>query len=219
MTCGATVAKRGTFCELILMCGDSAPKHQKYTLEQCMAYIGEMVGQTVAAEEADRCLAFVDVSALRSGEITLKIHGPYAKEWQTAFPQLATLCEPTEEEGVLRVCGFESTLDLTQVREFCNKHLWTRLHWAGSGMITSTRWLVPRVVPDRSLLPREAYYFLASFILGSVVRYEPEHLWHDATPGTDLHWIIRRYLSASVRYFPNLLLNRLYGQNLFLVAH
>ncbi|WP_156915042.1 YaaC family protein [Rubidibacter lacunae] len=67
-------------------------------------------------------------------------------------------------------------------------------------------WFAPRLRGSIGSMPRESFYYLAMFILGSVARYTPELLLAVSSPKTEVGWNLERFLTAAERYFPHLML-------------
>ncbi len=69
---------------------------------------------------------------------------------------------------------------------------------------------------DPSLVfPRPAYYFVTLFILGSVVRYEPELMLDTVDPNSLSGWLLKRVIQGAERFFPQLMLSWLMDSDLY----
>jgi len=64
-------------------------------------------------------------------------------------------------------------------------------------------------------LPRPAYYFLATYILGNVVRYAPELLADLTDPDSHLGWTIQRFLNTAERFYPQLMFHWAFTTKVF----
>jgi hypothetical protein len=87
------------------------------------------------------------------------------------------------------------------ITEFLNRVLQTDLRERQTPV-----WYALRVVDPELVFPREAYYMVALFILGSIVRYEPEMMLEASNPDAEVGWFLRRFLQVAERYFPQLML-------------
>jgi hypothetical protein len=65
-------------------------------------------------------------------------------------------------------------------------------------------WYLIREVDNHSTLTRASYYYIAVFILGSIVRYEPELMLEVSYLDSEIGWFIDRFLNKAERFFPQL---------------
>lgn len=64
-------------------------------------------------------------------------------------------------------------------------------------------------------LPRLAYYFLGTFILSNIVRYEPHLITNLHPTSSALGWTLQGFLNTADRYFPQLVLGVLRGEDVY----
>jgi hypothetical protein len=145
----------------------------------------------------------ISIDAPRHGPLLLtfpKSLDTFRDNWTHEFPSLAGNCilEPTG--NVLRVNG-EDLSTYEAIAQFLNRVLQTDLRECQTPV-----WYALRVVDPELVFPREAYYMVALFILGSIVRYEPEMMLEASNPDAEVGWFLRRFLHVAERYFPQLML-------------
>jgi hypothetical protein len=68
-------------------------------------------------------------------------------------------------------------------------------------------WFIVRRTDTNSLSPRAAHYFAALFLLGNIVRYEPELIAQIASTNSKWSWFLRGFVAAADRFYSNLMLN------------
>jgi len=91
---------------------------------------------------------------------------------------------------------------LRNVAEFINSVLETDLR---KNEFRQVWYLVQQIDPN-IVFTRSAYYFIGMYILGSIVRYDPEMLLDITDPYSEIAWILSRFIEMAERYFPQLIL-------------
>ena len=70
------------------------------------------------------------------------------------------------------------------------------------------------VAPEEKKIPNANTYFGIMFILSSIVRYKPEHIFKLVDDkDTSIEWFLNRICDEAERVYPNLMINLLYKQN------
>ena len=152
------------------------------------------------------------MEAFQSGKVLLHFFGPgqevdFRTSWQHWFPKLKDHCSLEQTGRILLVD--RNKIDVRtyeSVCKWCDQFLEVNL----TSYENPTRFAI-RYSKSELDLPRPAFYFIAAFILSSVVRYDPELLVEVSNPGSEEGWLIARFLDAAERYFPQLLLHWWYG--------
>ena len=143
-----------------------------------------------------------------SHKVLLHFHGPdqevdFRNSWQNWFPKLKDICslEPTGRTLLVDTNKVD-TSTYEAVCKFCDQSLEANL----VSYENPSRFAIRHSKPELDL-PRPVFYLIAAFILSSVVRYKPELLLEVSNPDSEAGWLIERFLNAAERYFPQLLLN------------
>jgi hypothetical protein len=129
-------------------------------------------------------------------------------DWAAELPSLSGCC--TLGAGANEL---ESTFTISKredVHNFCSLRL------EPSAFLQEVpRWYMVRQPDPELVFPRPAYYFVALFILGSVVRYEPEMMLDTVVPGSLSGWFLKRVVQSAERFFPQLMLSWLEDTTLY----
>jgi hypothetical protein len=171
----------GTFSEYLKLTGVRVRPGTKISLDECLSRIIEMYGDyfTVTRKPADACP--IRVNAYHSGKMLLNFNadwvgeGHFRSHWQNEYPSLDPVCELEPEGCVLKVKKDNEPKTSEDVQNFCRDRL-----ESSSVLADNPTWYIVRHTNPDLVWPRPAYYFAALFILGSIVRYQPE-LMYDAT--------------------------------------
>jgi hypothetical protein len=157
---------------------------------------------------------------MNSGAVTLHFDGGrvdgeehFRKHWESEFPTLAGRCSLGSKACTLKVNDDVDTKTYEAVCRFCSDHLEVNLVPA-----SGATWHLIRQRAGSHDLPRPAFYFCALFILGSIVRYEPESLMSLIAEPSSVAWLLERLLKTAERFYPNLMLNWVLGQPWFFGA-
>jgi hypothetical protein len=206
------VLSRGSFAAYLATEGGRWSNGHAITLRTALARIIELRDDFPRIAGQPSLVDFVAVKAYNTGEIFLDFRGApgldFRHEWHQAFPNLKDICELEPEGNVLRVC--QSISEYEKVAEFLPTILDADLR-----IRVSPRWFAHRHLPAPPEMPRLGYYFVAMFILGSIVRYEPELVREIADPDREVSWLIGRFLRLAERYFPQLAINWLAGGSVY----
>jgi YaaC-like protein len=201
-----TVAS-GTFHEWLTELGVRVPLKTAITLDECLSGIVELGSDYIAVTGKLPRAIPVYVQGMHSGAVTLHFDGNrldaehFRKHWRQEFPSVANTCSLEPQGCVLKVNADVDTKTYEAVCRYCADHLEVNL-------IPTSRptWHLLRQQSGHTL-PRPAYYFCALFILGSIVRYEPESLMTLTAQPSSVAWLLDRLLKTAERFYPNLMLN------------
>jgi hypothetical protein len=72
---------------------------------------------------------------------------------------------------------------------------------------TTPTWFTVRQTNPDLVWPRAAYYFVALFILSSIVRYQPELMYQVTSTHSKWDWLLRRFMATAERFYPHLMFN------------
>ncbi|MDP2896587.1 MAG: hypothetical protein Q8Q12_08505, partial [bacterium] len=134
----------------------------------------------------------------------------FRSKWESDFPTLPEVCTLEPEGNILRVKDTVDTGSQEAVSSFCVERLEADLV-----LRDVARWYLVRQVQPELVLPRPSYYFIALFILGSIVRYQPEVILGASSPYSQLGWLLGRLVGLAQRFYPQLMLRWLYGREIY----
>lgn len=149
----------------------------------------------------------VYVSAYESGKIQLDFDPRYLdadsfrRNWQGEFPHLASCCELAPGGATLLVKDHVDKSSRDAISRFCYEMLEPDLI-----RNNEMKWYALSRTTVAARLAGPARYLVGTFILGSIVRYEPELLLEAASKASELHWLLIRFLQRAERFFPQLML-------------
>ncbi|MDP2207967.1 MAG: YaaC family protein [Bacteroidota bacterium] len=215
LQCAAKTGE-GTFQEYLKTLGVDLQNNTTFSLQYVLSHIVEFTND----KAIDRmlvippCAISIYVDAEIDGPVLLRFP-PALKEfrndWSIEFPHLKGICSLASEGNVLLVNQeFTNDNSYYEISKFCSDHLLPSLT-----IQEIPTWYLLRNIDDKKVLPRTAYYFIASFILGSLVRYQPESLQDAMDVNSEINWLIRRFISYSERFYPQLMLCWLYGKQIY----
>jgi hypothetical protein len=213
----SAVTTAGTFVDYLDTQGLVTPTGA-ISLADCLRSIVEMARDVAASKLLSPTLvAPLLVHAKRSGAVELRFEDAFlddlefAADWESAFPELATLCSLLPHANVLTTTLKPDESGTGFVSVFCERYL---IHDLRS--LQHARWFVLRETPGRPRLPRLALYVAAMFILSSVCRYAPEKLAAALVVGSEAEWMLRRFLTTSDRFVPQLMLSLAYDERVLI---
>ena len=199
----------GTFSDYLASTNAPHQKGTLITLHEALLRVVEM-GSYFWSSSLGPAEGFsVRVEAYHSGKVLLHFHmGPipeadFRTSWDQWFPNLKDVCSLEPTGTILRVEATKvNTSTYEAICDFCYQYLEVNLQHNDVPV-----WFAIRHSRTDLDLPRPAFYFIAAFILSSVVRYEPELMLGVSNPDSEEGWLIARFLDAAERYFPHLLLH------------
>lgn len=159
------------------------------------------------AIEADPSSLYLDLHSSRWETVEV-----FASQWQSDFPKLKDFFEIVPGKMSLRLKEENKNFlnSYNKVGNLCDLYLEVDLRPKDSSY-----WYLIRNINSQHHWSRAAYYMCGMFILGSIVRYEPETMLLASSRDSKTGWLIKRFLAASQRYAPNLILNWFYETNFF----
>lgn len=204
----AKIAK-GTFTDYLDALKVPHQQGTAITLQDSLLRIVETANYYITASLGPAEIFQVNVEAYQvSHKVLLHFYGPdqevdFRNSWQQWFPKLKDICsiEPTGRTLLVDSNKVDTTT-YEAVCNLCHESLEVNLR-----SYEDRAWFAIRHSKPELDLPRPALYFTAAFILSSVVRYRPELLLNVSNPDSEAGWLIERFLNATERYFPQLLLH------------
>lgn len=133
----------------------------------------------------------------------------FENDWCIDFPELASYCE-IDNENTLLIKESAHINDYEAIENFLENHLLPPLN-----IQNEATWFAIRKKELPLALTRSAYYYISIFILGSIVRYEPEIIYSISQEDSEAFWILERFLKIAERYFPQLKIMELYKSQIY----
>ena len=211
LTSTATLSK-GTFIDYLNFMRISLKPNLSITLSDTLSRISEICNDysLFRGPGQESLVVPITVDAKINGNVLLIFPDSltnFRSTWNQEFPSLTgSTLEPT---GNILKIHFQNH-NYKSISIFCINKLETDLIRRD----TPIWYLVRQVNPD-FILPRPAYYFIALFILSSIVRYQPELMLETMNPDSQLGWLLCRLLKAAERFYPQLMLNWLYDRTIY----
>lgn len=216
LTCHASL-EDGTFTDYLKWTGISWKRGLEVSLDDCLSRIIEASQDYYTVTLKPPLVSPVGVEAHHSGKMFLRFHedwvggeAHFRASWQDEFPSLVPFCELESAGCVLKVKQDKQPNSLAEVRALCKNMLEINL----IPRMEQTWFVIRRTNPDLAW-SRPAYYFAALFILGSVVRYQPELMLELTSTNSKWNWFLRRLIDRAERFYPNLMFNWITDQVYF----
>jgi hypothetical protein len=209
MICG------GTFKDYLSQLNVNIHSDTSITLDEALSRIIEFAldYNLLVKNNLGSLVMRINVDGNMNGETLLHFPSklvPFRSTWQTEFPSLTSYCELMPEGNILRVTENIPRHSYEAVCDFCWKHLESDLQFNDESY-----WFLVRQTEHRLVLPRPAYYFVGMFILGSVVRYNPELMLETTQPDSKLSWFLKKFVKLAERYYPQLMLRWLHNREIY----
>lgn len=206
LSCGAKLTG-GTFGDYLVAEAAAWAKGTVITMDDALSRIIEVWRDYVEVIRGPALATPVTVDAYIGGSVSLHLHssytqmGDFEQRWPLECPSLKDCCILDPDTKALRVTSLPSRTGQGEIAEFCHSHLEADLIHRMDPI-----WHVIRQTDPTKVLPRAAYYFIALFILASIVRYQPELMLRLAASNSQWSWLLNRLMSAAERFFPQLML-------------
>jgi YaaC-like Protein len=215
--------QEGTFTQYLETQGIRWTAGQHITLDDALGCIYEVLGDYLTLNQPKNAhIQLVGVDAKMRGPLTLIFHnypGNFAEGWRADFPQLEGTCKFVADqrlEVVIPGIGAEAiaTHGTDAVYGTIHQYLHERF-WCDLRIRETPAYMCLRTAALPLKLNRASYYYIAAFIMGSAVRYEPELVLAVAGTDSEEGLMLRRFLKQAERYFPNLKLNEQFGRQVY----
>lgn len=208
---------KGTFTDYLDAVGYPKSLGTEVRLDEVLARIIELRWEYAHIYEGVSLVVPIKVEAYRDGEVILRIPksvydlSSKAKDWSSELPSISGCCTLGPDENTLKTTFNVSSME--DVMNFCSLRMETDLLWRPGP--EGATWYLVRQTDPTLVLPRPAYYFVALFILGSIVRYEPELMLQATDQNSLTGWLLKRIVQRAERFFPQLILSWLRNENLY----
>jgi hypothetical protein len=161
---------------------------------------------------------FIAVSGIQRGDLSLafpEYPRDFATNWTPDFPKLAPVCRlaaaPVVNTLIAERAASGETYD--SIAKFLDSHLLN--HLVLTGMDSRVAWWALRATEIPLQLDRIGYYHVAAYILGSVVRYEPELILNVSSADSGLGWLLQRFVDRAARFYPQLMMAKARGGQIY----
>lgn len=207
---------RGTFTDYLDVNGFSWKHDKEISIHEALSRIIEIRFDYTRPYGRESFVIPIDVDAYFNGEVILNVPknvydlSKASSVWTSELPSLASCCSLIAGENALKVLYRLPEKDRQAITNFCSLRLERDLIWRDT-----SRWYLIRQHDLEVVFPRAAYYFIAMFILGSIVRYEPELMLEIVNPDSYSGWLLKRFIQAAERFFPQLMLSWVVGHPLY----
>lgn len=210
----ASVCK-GTFKDYLSSVNASSEDGLALTLEDALSRIIEIAPDysALVGRNLGSLAVRIRVDANMDGEVLLRFPGgleTFRTTWADEFPALSSDCTLEPQGNVLRVADHVARDAYTAICNFCSSHLEPELRYN-----EEPYWYLIRHTNSALTFPRPAYYFVGMYILGNVVRYEPELMLEVTQPDSRLGWFLKRFVRLAERYYPQLMLRWLHNREIY----
>ena len=205
----ADLNKKGTFVEFLNHYGVEISGSTTITLSECLSRILELNSDSILALQSE--VLTINVYAYSDGRVNLNFavqdENLFRSEWKNWFPELSGICKLASQGAILELKLSQS---YNKVSDFLYQNLWDNLR-----LIDVARWYTLPKNDKFGSWPRHSFYYIAMFILGSSVRYEPDLLLKTISPSSETGWLLNRFVAKAERFFPQLLLRDWTKQRLY----
>lgn len=203
---------KGSFTDYLNTQGVPWAEGEQISLSEALGFIVELAYDYGIFDKNRVYVQPILVRAIMQGPVRLQFSNPsadFAKDWKDDFPELADVCVEDEECSLL-VTDENLGKDYNFIAEFLNKRLLPDLT-----LLNHPKWYALRKNNGVIKLTRPAYYYVAMFILGSAVRYEPELILPASKADSEIGWLMRRFLKIAERFFPQLKLMEFHKSQIY----
>jgi hypothetical protein len=215
LTCLAKL-KEGTFTDYLQTQGIAWHPGDQITLRDALGSIVELFVDLRGAEPWGH-VQFVSVSGVQKGDLVLEFPeypGDFAATWEANFPKLAGVCKKTAgADSALIVDRAASGETYGSIAKFLESHLLN--HLSVTGAESPRLWWALRATEIPLQLDRIGYYHVVAYILGSVVRYEPELILSVSSSDSGLGWLLQRFLQRAARFYPQLMVSKSWKRQVY----
>jgi len=204
---------KGTFTDYLETRGISWAKGDSISLGEALGFIIELAGD-YKTQYPEKCfVSKITIKGLTKGPVYLQfkdISKDFQETWKVTYPELVNFCEIEQDNNMLILKNRESYNSYESIVEFAHINLLPYLIHSLDPI-----WYIYKKDNNILKLTRSAYYYVAMFILGSTVRYHPESMLEASSFGSELYWLLQRFISLAGRYYPQLKLMEFYRSQLY----
>lgn len=205
---------KGTFTDYLDTHGVEWNVGMQISLSDALGFVVEFAADYRLFDRKRVHVQAISVDATTNGRVRLKFleyPGDFVSEWKADFPELSDACTASEE-ATLTVS--DGGMEYGAIADFLENRL-----LPGLALQNHPTWYAFRKKNGVIKLTRAAYYYLAIFILGSAVRYEPELILSATATDSEIGWMLSRFVKLAERFFPQLKLMELYKSQVYFSAN
>ncbi|TXT23295.1 MAG: Uncharacterized protein FD134_2226 [Gallionellaceae bacterium] len=202
----------GTFTDYLDTQNVAWNERTQISLSDALGNIVELAYDYRLFDKTHLHIQTISVRAIMDGPVRLQLLNypdDFATTWKAGLPELADVCV-AEGQGLLLVTDENLGKSYDAIAEFLDKRL-----LPGLALQNHATWYALRRKDGVIRLTRAAYYYVAMFVLGSAVRYEPELLLSASAADSEIGWLLQRFLRLAERYFPQLKLMEHYRSQIY----
>lgn len=201
----SSIAKltKGTFTEYLSSFGFEWEKGTTITLNEALSRIVEIHQDFISLKCYNSYVFPVRVKAITGGPVYIDPilpHKEFPANWDKEFPALKEKCSLEEDNQGFVVADKEVCESHDSISKFLHEISLHDLTYNSMG----SAWYLIRNVDSYLSFSRASYYYIAVFILGSIVRYEPELMLEANKLDSESGWFLDKFLNKAERFFPQL---------------
>lgn len=203
----------GTFTDYLKTKGIKWNKNDGISLSEALGFIVELADD-YRHEYHDKCfVSQIVIRGIMNGPVKLQYYNiseDFKDTWKIAYPGLADFCQIEQEGKSLGLKDIESYKSYEAISEFAHYNLLPSLIYSWNPI-----WYIYNDNNNVLKLTRSGYYYVTMFILGNAVRYNPELMLEASSLGSELFWLLQKFISLAERYYPQLKLMEFYRSQLY----
>lgn len=211
LECKAVVCK-GTFSDYLKTNSIPWSNESRISLREALKYIIEIREDYQEYQNDSNTTQMVTLHAETRGPVSiifLNAGKDFLSTWKADFPRLSGLVSPQgKNELVINDAKKVSTSE--GIQEFMKMHFLPELFRRVDPV-----WYIYREGSSTFKANRASYYYICMFILGSIVRYEPNFILPLLSKEVELAWLMDRFIRSGERFFPQLKLMELYRGEIY----
>ena len=194
---------KGTFTEYLSSFGFEWEKGTTITLNEALSRIVEIHQDFMSLKCYNSYVFPVRVKAITGGPVyidPISPHKEFPENWDKEFPSLKEKRSLEKDNQGFVVADKEVCESHDSISKFLHEILLHDLIYNSMG----SAWYLIRNVDSSLSFSRASYYYIAVFIIGSIVRYEPELMLDASKLDSESGWFLDRFLNKAERFFPQL---------------
>jgi len=194
---------KGTFTEYLSAFGFNWEKETKISLEEAFARIVEIHQDFISLKQYNSFVFPVRVQTKTGGPVyidPISPHKEFPENWDRDFPSLKEKCSLEEDDQEFVVDDKDVCENRDSISKFLHENLLNDLIYNSF----DSPWYLIRNLDSSISFSRVSYYYIAIFILGSIVGYEPELMLESNRLDSEMGWFLDKFLKKAERFFPQL---------------
>lgn len=199
---GAKLVK-GTFTDYLSSIEYDWEKGKIISLKDSLARIIEIHEDFVSLKFHESFVFPVILQVAIGSQINIEPFSPHKDfplNWEIEFPSLTEKCKFEKDKKRFVIEDRAICKNHESISNYLHKILHHDLIYSQMG----SPWYLIREVDSERPLSRASYYYIALFVLGNIVRYQPELMLQVSHLDSEIGWFIDRFLNKAERFFPQL---------------